>query len=118
MPKVSVETVSNRKARNRELRKQETKVALSLGLQLPQFRILRAVVRSGDAGLTYRQIHAKTAYYSVLAAVLRGESNKGREHGDSLGFRGLVREVQYDGEPLRFVATAKGRKLLDRAKQK
>lgn len=96
----------------------ERAAAKTAGISLVHLRILKALKKSPN-GLTYRGIEAKTGYYSVLTAQLRKESNRGGEHGESLGALGMVREEIHDidgKDVLHFVITAKGKKTLEKAK--
>lgn len=83
--------------------------AKAKGLSLVHFRILKALASGKE--LTYRDIEAKTGYYSILTAQLRSE------HEGSLGALGLVGENirpsgNGDRDVLTFSISAKGRKLL------
>ncbi len=90
-------------------------------LSLPQWLILKALVKAGGDGLTYREIQKKTGYYSILTAQLRTTTLRGTEIQDNLGTAGLVKEIVRDtddGFLLAFRATAKGVKLVEKATAK
>lgn len=90
----------------------EKEAATTLGLSLVHFRLLTSLKKAGDKGRTYREFEKDTGYYSILTAQLRAESNRGAAHEGSLEALGLVKVIQHEDEPLRFVLTAKGRKKI------
>ena len=88
--------------------------AKAADLSIPHLRILRAIQKSGKA-LSYRQIEAKTGYYSTLTALLR-KDNEG-----SSGALGYTKEEMHDidgRDVLTFAITAAGKKVLEKAKAK
>lgn len=82
----------------------ERQAAKDAGLTLVHYRILKAL--SNGAEHTYRQIEAKTGYYSILTAQLR------HEHEGSLCRLGLAKEGVDGEDRLTFTITAKGRKAI------
>lgn len=88
--------------------------AKNADLSIPHLRILRAINKAGKA-LSYRQIEAKTGYYSTLTALLR-KDNEG-----SSGDLGYTKEEMHDidgRDVLTFALTAAGKKILEKAKAK
>lgn len=82
-------------------------------LTMVQYIVLRALVQSGKP-MSYRDIEAKTGYYSQLTSILRSESAP--EDGN-LGSKALVKEAEeQDGgrTKLMFSASATGRKLIEK----
>lgn len=88
--------------------------AKNADLSIPHLRILRAIAKAGKP-LSYRQIEAKTGYYSTLTALLR-KDNEG-----SSGALGYTKEEMHDidgRDVLTFAITAAGKKVLEKAKAK
>lgn len=80
------------------------------GLTIIHFRILKALAYGSP--MSYRDIEAKTGYYSILTAQMRQDKE------GSLCAQGLCKEQMVEGEngkgKLHFVITVKGQKLLSK----
>lgn len=100
---------------------EDREAAAKCDLNPVNYRVLRAIAKAGDKGLTYRGIQDVTGYYSILTAVCRAESGRGGAHGESLGAMKLIREAKEEKEngssgPLTFYVTAPGKARLAKAK--
>ena len=86
----------------------ERAAAKAAGIGLVHYRVLQALVKAGKP-MTYREIEAKTTYYSLLTKVCRDG------YEGSLHALGLAKEEakEVGGKvTLVFTATAKGRKVF------
>lgn len=93
--------------------KMERKQAKTIKLSLAQFRVLKALAKSGDA-MTYRDIEKVTGYYSILTQVMR------TKHDGSLCSRKLATEEMHDvngRDVLAFRITAAGKKAVQQAEK-
>lgn len=90
----------------------ERNQAKAAGLSIPHLRVLRAIDKSSKP-LSYKEIEAKTGYYSNLTMMMR------TDHEGSLANQKYVKEELHDRDGrdvLCFAITAAGKKVLEKAK--